>query len=230
MQQKFSASILALSAFCLVCVCSLPTFVQLDFDAGGSYVATGPGYSGHYLPNGTVQVNPQFNGTLVLDTGGERMFLDSSFFGKRWAFADRAYIIVPVLGSSCFVIESNYSDVMLEYRRAVQHDDIFSLGQLAFEREYQVLAQSAFECHLPTSVVVEQDNFLFHGKNRRIAFHQRILSPFSGNVGAFVDTAFNNFRSLTEDDESYFDLPASCDTPVSYATFCANYYPPNLFS
>lgn len=219
--------LLAISLF-LAFAFALPTFDHLDFDAGGNYVATGPGFSGHYFPNGTVQVNPQFNGTLVLDASNQRMYLDNSFFGKRWVFNDSAYIIIPVLGSTCFVIQSNYSNAMTEYARALQRDLIISGNLFTIQNVYLTMAESAFECHMPTALEIYQDPIF--EKIWRIAFNERINSPLSGNVAAFVDLSFNNFRSLTGADDSFFNLPAACSTPTDYATFCANYYPPNLFS
>lgn len=202
-----------------------PTLETLDWEAGGSYRATGVSvnrivtYGDFTLPythNLTQMIQTESDASMVLDVTNKRMLLDMGQGGLYYYFHNQSYILIP--GNPCGVVDFNYTTQVNEYGRCVQTDEVKDKhnGKV---NVYTGLNLDVGSCHRTIGLTMQQDKDGFITKWGWA--HEWAV----GGVPILVSGSiiFDRIRPICGAvNDSYFELPSECSNPVDY---CSQVYP-----
>jgi len=197
--------------FAIILCCVNASFNNLDLSSGGRYLVNGT-FQG--WTNLTGEGAPSFT-IWAQDASTGRYFQDLQSGGQYYYYPNGAY---AVRNGFCFIInEYNSSTLLSSYGSALsyQFDDHVD------NRTY--MGMGASTCRTPLANLFKMNS---NGVMRYWVFQQ--LSPelipeeinVCLNVQGQID--FTNSNVMRHFDDSIFDLPSSCLSPVG--DYCRNFY------
>jgi len=206
------------------------TLSPYDWEAGGSYRATGTFFGKSVWPTTSAGVSGLAD--FAIDVPHHQYKLTINQQHQQWGFDNGTYFVDA---GQCSFVPVNYAGWLDVYKTGAVHSGKFSQPGVGVVNIYSGLVRDPGTCTTFASVTMVQDK-----KGRLVGYNfaQAInLAPNIPNApvpfipGHVVATMQFNRWYKGVPSESHFQLPESCYSAGTPASFCSKWYPtpPGLF-